>query len=250
MLPFTRHPLNRKVIDISASYLYETESDRWFLPAFSLDVLQRHEVYEDEQSWLSLLETLCIERNYHERLHRCTQIFIPINDTLDDHWFLFVINMGYVDCEIWDCKPAPQVDERRKDYASAAMKLLQKVFANEMRMAMPFNNPSFTISDPCSVHSQLNHHDSGIFVIRSMQHYLNQWYEGFNSADQRVRLALEIVRNPKNEVIDRVLFAAASDEAPQQPPEGKLQNDGREVGLDWQPMFTQGIKFTARRPRR
>lgn len=25
-----------QVIDISASYLYETESDRWFLPAFSL----------------------------------------------------------------------------------------------------------------------------------------------------------------------------------------------------------------------
>lgn len=55
----------------------------------------------------------------------------------------------------------------------------------------------------------------------------------FNSVDQRVRLALEIVRNPKNEVIDRVLFAAASDEAPQHPPEGKLQNDGSEVRLDW-----------------
>ncbi|KAK9943204.1 hypothetical protein M0R45_008820 [Rubus argutus] len=245
-----RHPLNRKVIDISASYLYETESDRWFLPAFFPDVLQRQEVYEDEQSWLSLLETLCIERNYHERLHRCTQIFIPINDTLDDHWFLLVISMGDVDCEIWDCKPAPQADERRKDYASAAMKLVEKVFANEMRMTMPFNSPSFTILDPCSVHSLLDHHDSGIFVIRNMQHYLNQWYEGFNSADQRVRLALEIVRNPKNEVIDRVLFAAASDEAAQQPPEGKLQNDGREVQLDCQPMFTQGIKFTARHPRR
>lgn len=72
----------------------------------------------------------------------------------------------------------------------------------------------------------------------------------FNSADQRVRLALEIVRNPKNEVIDRVLFVAASEEAPQHPPEGKLQNDGPEFQLDCQPMFTQGMKFTARRPRR
>ncbi|KAK9932444.1 hypothetical protein M0R45_019682 [Rubus argutus] len=133
--------------------------------------------------------------------------------------------------------------------ATKRMKLVEKVFANEMRMTMPFNSPSFTISNPCSVRSLLDHHDSGLFVIRSMQHYLNQWYEGFNSADQRVRLALEIVRNPKNEVIDRVLFAAALDEAAQQPPEGKLQNDGREVQLDCQPMFTQGIKFTARRPR-
>lgn len=49
------------------------------------------------------------------------QIFIPINDTLDDHWFLFVINMGDEECEILDCKPAPEADERRKDYASAAV---------------------------------------------------------------------------------------------------------------------------------
>lgn len=60
------------------------------------------------------------------------------------------------------------------------MKLLQKVFANEIRMATPLNNPSFTISDPCSVY-RLNHHDSGIFVIHSMQHYLNRWDEGVSS---------------------------------------------------------------------
>lgn len=179
------------------------------------------------------------------------QIFIPINDTIDDDWFLFVVNMEDKECEVLDCKPAAEADERRKDYASAAMKLLQKVFGNEMRIGrLNLNNPSFTISDRCSFHNQLNHHDSGIFVIRSMQHYRNRWDEGFNSADQRVRLALEIVKNPKNEVIDHVLSVVALEEAAQHPPKGKLQNDGPEVELNCQPILTQGMKFTPRRPRR
>ncbi|XP_050382408.1 uncharacterized protein LOC126799283 [Argentina anserina] len=59
---------------------------------------------------------------------------------------------------------------------------------------------SFTIINPESNHIQDNDHDGGIYVIRHMQYYNNRWYEGFNFVDQRKQLALEIVKNPLNEV--------------------------------------------------
>lgn len=47
------------------------------------------------------------------------------------------------------------------------------------------------------------------FPDLNMQHYRKRWYHRFHSADQRVRLALELVDNPKNEVI-RVVRSAIS----------------------------------------
>lgn len=65
------------------------------------DVLQRHEVYGDEQSWLSLLETLCIERNYHQRLHRCTQVrMLQMRSRTAEFYLVY----GYVIWSFTECK--------------------------------------------------------------------------------------------------------------------------------------------------
>lgn len=72
----------------------------------------------------------------------------------------------------------------------------------------------------------------------------------FNSADQRVRLALEIVKHPKNEVYDRVKLAVASDVLTPHHTLAKLHNGGPEDDIETKSMLTQGMKFIPRRPRR
>lgn len=50
------------------------------------------------------------------------QIYIPVHDTVDNHWFLLVINMVDADCEIFDSNPHPQSKDRRKEHANASVK--------------------------------------------------------------------------------------------------------------------------------
>lgn len=105
-----------------------------------------------------------------------------------------------------------------------------------MSFEVAFDFASFTIINPEFNPIQNNGHDCGIYVIRHMQHYGSRWYQGvsfeslygvmqchvvisvmtvympfqFNSEDQRIRLALEIVKHPRNEVRAAVNIAVTA----------------------------------------
>lgn len=60
----------------------------------------------------------------------------------------------------------------------------------------------------------------------------------FNSADQRVRIALEIVKHPKNKVYDFVKLVVASEVLTPHQTIAKLHNGGPEVDFQTEPMPT------------
>ncbi|KAK9943142.1 hypothetical protein M0R45_008761 [Rubus argutus] len=112
--------------------------------------------------------------------------------------------------EVWDNHPDSDSELRCLEYASAAIGILQIIFANEMTKAhdVYFHFPSFTVTIPDPNPTVGNNHDSGIYVIRHMQYYRRKWFRGFNYEDQRIRLALEIVNHPRNKINPSVVAAA------------------------------------------
>ncbi|XP_050364128.1 uncharacterized protein LOC126782844 [Argentina anserina] len=87
------------------------------------------------------------------------------------------------------------------------MGLLQRVFASELKCypLLLSKLESYRIIYPEINPTQSNEFDSGIFTVRNMQHYGDYWHDGFNSGDQRIKLALEIVNNPYNECLADVM---------------------------------------------
>ncbi|KAK9903068.1 hypothetical protein M0R45_001284 [Rubus argutus] len=144
--------LTREVINISSTYLFDFDCDCWFLPSLFSEAAEKAGSKEGDLNLISATITKCGLCRYQDRLHQCKQIYILIHDTLDNHWFLVVVNMVDADCKIWDSNPHPQAKDQRKEHANAS----------------------------------------------------------FNLVDQRVRIALEIVKHPKNEVYDRVKLENAN----------------------------------------
>ncbi|KAL6196484.1 hypothetical protein ACLB2K_032099 [Fragaria x ananassa] len=202
--------LNSEVINIMGAYIFGNSTVDWFLPTYF-------------------------------------SIFIPILDTVAKHWILAVVKVSYGDCEIWDSNPEVAAEQRRKDYVIAAIDLLLSVFAAELRESpwVCSEATSFTFFYPASCPIQVNDFDSGICVIRNMQFYDQRWHEGFNSGDQRMRIALEIVNNPLNECRDAVRESVYQ--------EHKNVSNSRNIpGSDTtDPLLIRaGMKFKPRVPRR
>ncbi|KAL6223961.1 hypothetical protein ACLB2K_002818 [Fragaria x ananassa] len=133
-------------------------------------------------------------------------IFIPINDDVLDHWFLVVANIIEDECEIWDNIPDLPAQQRRKNLVNGAMSLLGEIFSSHLReLDLPpsaFSSYSFTYPD--TARDVPNKCDSGIFTIRHMKYYRERWFSNFNSDDEPVRIAFEIVNNPMNECYKKV----------------------------------------------
>ncbi|ONI16897.1 hypothetical protein PRUPE_3G127900 [Prunus persica] len=55
---------------------------------------------------------------------------------------------------------------------------------------------------------QPNAVNCGIFFIRHMQYYRQLWYDQYNSNVQRMRLAIELLRNKKNQLRDAIIREA------------------------------------------
>ncbi|ONI14080.1 hypothetical protein PRUPE_4G261000 [Prunus persica] len=55
---------------------------------------------------------------------------------------------------------------------------------------------------------QPNAVNCGIFFIRHMQYYRQLWYDQYNSNVQRMRLAIELLRNEKNQLRDAIIREA------------------------------------------
>ncbi|KAL6144386.1 hypothetical protein ACLB2K_055079 [Fragaria x ananassa] len=202
--------LNSEVINIMGAYIFGNSTVDWFLPTYF-------------------------------------SIFIPILDTVAKHWILAVVKVSYGDCEIWDSNPEVAAEQRRKDYVIAAIDLLLSVFAAELRESpwVCSEAASFTFFYPASCPIQVNDFDSGICVIRNMQFYDQRWHEGFNSGDQRMRIALEIVNNPLNECRDAVWESVYQEQK-------NVSNSRNIPGSDTtDPLLIRaGMKFKPRVPRR
>ncbi|KAK9912278.1 hypothetical protein M0R45_036148 [Rubus argutus] len=165
--------LSSEVINISAAYLYERQSDCWFMPIFY-------------------------------------GIVILIYDGVEDHWFLLVVNITETEAEIWDSHRDCVKDNHRRECAIAA------VFADELRRfpELYIKLSSIKLIYPEVDPFVVNIFDFGIYVLRNMQHYRKRSYHRFHLADQRVRLALELINNPKNEVIHVVRSAVSTHKQP------------------------------------
>ncbi|XP_061990867.1 uncharacterized protein LOC133709221 [Rosa rugosa] len=105
---------------------------------------------------------------------------------------------------------------------------------------------SFSITYPERSPIHPTSQDSGIFVIRNMQFYRQRWYQGFNSGDQRVRLALEIVNHPMNDMAELVWQAAAEEVPNAVAAEGGVSASVNACGV----VAVAGMKFKPRRARR
>ncbi|XP_062020086.1 uncharacterized protein LOC133736560 [Rosa rugosa] len=153
---------------------------------------------------------MCGLKRFHRRLRFCKKIFTPLHDSMDDHWYLLVMDLHEKEALLWDSYPDPKSVGRRMHHARDVMTLMQKVFSCEMTMFgdVYYHFPSFSLTLAEGDRTNPQTFDSGIFVIRHMQHYLDPWSIGFVSEDQRNRVALEIVQSPRNEH-RRVVLAAA-----------------------------------------
>ncbi|KAM5583735.1 hypothetical protein ABKV19_003550 [Rosa sericea] len=175
-------------------------------------------------------------------------MFFPIHDRVLKHWFLAVVNIPDGECEIWDSNPVETAMTRRQEYAIASISLIEKVFGNELRtlpnLYAQFGSFAITYPGRGALHPRSE--DSGIFVIRNMQFYRQRWYLGFNSGDQRVRMALEIVNHPRNEILERVWLAAAEEVPYDVPTRGVIPLSRKEDTV----LPTSGMKFNPRRSRR
>lgn len=194
--------LSEYVINICGEYLYDNVSSSWFFPTCFGERAKDYIGQMPLQVWIDDTVRICRLRRFQGRMKHCAKIFIPLHDDPGKHWFLLVVHLPHNQAELWDSSPNEGGKLRRIDIAKAAIWLLDNVIKHDSQMSfeVAFNFASFTIINPEFNPIQDNSHDCGIYVIRHMQHYGNRWYQGFNSEDQRIRLALEIVKHPQNEV--------------------------------------------------
>ncbi|KAK9903755.1 hypothetical protein M0R45_000987 [Rubus argutus] len=198
--------LSSKVINISAAYLYEKDSNSWFFPTTFGEIASlEHGQPSSGVSVSSIIDSYGL-RQFHRCLKRCTEIFIPLKDDIRDHLFLLVMKLSQKNAELWDSQPDTGSGARRVEKARAA-----NIFANDMTKSQDvyYDFPSFPLSVPDGNPTNDNNHDSGIYVARHMQSYREKWFEGYNSDEQRSLLALEIVEHPKNKLLHLVTKAAS-----------------------------------------
>nr|XP_011467300.1 PREDICTED: uncharacterized protein LOC101308491 [Fragaria vesca subsp. vesca]XP_011467301.1 PREDICTED: uncharacterized protein LOC101308491 [Fragaria vesca subsp. vesca] len=197
--------ISSEVINLMGAYCFAKSTDCWFVPTYFSERAKEGACHPVQEAHLSATITLCGLRKFNGRIEGSERIFIPIMDDLCQHWFLAVVRF-VGDCEIWDSKPILASQQRRKDYVESAVNLLLSVFASELKQSpwVCSEAASFTYFYPAICTTEVNDYDSGVCVIRNMQFYGQRWYEGYNSGDQRMRIALEVVNSPLNECRDDV----------------------------------------------
>ncbi|XP_040363625.1 uncharacterized protein LOC112168724 isoform X3 [Rosa chinensis] len=218
-------PLLRKVIDISAAYLYEEDSKSWFFPTCFGEQAYSNHVSSNSHALVASTIHLCGLQRFHRCLKRCSKIFIPLHDEIEDHWFMLVMKLDRKSAEMWDSLPDIVSSARRFEKARVAMLLLQTIFENEMTksddVCMQMNmldrvfvrdiaedlNPHVSLGTlPFDMSSfgpiQRNTTDCGVFVIRNMQHYGTDWAAKYDSDGERASLVLECLLHQRNDVPD------------------------------------------------
>ncbi|XP_062011390.1 uncharacterized protein LOC133727976 isoform X2 [Rosa rugosa] len=202
--------ISSKVINISAAYLFEKESDSWFLPTnFGDQACYKNQSSKVETSLASIISECGLHR-FNRRLKWCSKIFIPIHDKMSEHWFLVVTRVSEKVVEIWDSNTDIVSFPRRHQMARDVILLMQKVFASDMKKPSDvyYQFSSFETKQPdCNPSNNIDW-KSGVYLIRHMQLYGQPWFEGFQSNKYRSALALGIMNNPKNEALKVVTESA------------------------------------------
>ncbi|KAL6186360.1 hypothetical protein ACLB2K_042480 [Fragaria x ananassa] len=246
--------ISSEVINIMGEYCFVNREDWWFLSTlFSERAKDYYDSYAGVQSYVSATISMCRLRKYCGRLKACKKIFIPILDDVVDHWFLVVANITEGECEMWDCIPDLPAQQRRKNMVNNVMSLLGEVFSSELEVSdvAPSALSSYSFAYPESSRIVPNKYDSGIFTIRHIQYYRERWFSVFNSADERIRIALEIVNNPMNECYKSVWDSVCREENEISECKELPATSGDVVGDHADPVTTtSGMKLKPRVPRR
>ncbi|KAL6197571.1 hypothetical protein ACLB2K_033179 [Fragaria x ananassa] len=205
-----RKKIKSKVINLYAAYLCEAEPTTWFFPTnFSERCPGSGKQCGRDESLGSIIKD-CRLHKFNRRLKRCSKIFIPVHDETLERWWLVLIKVRDGVVEIWDSNPEIASLSRRQEMASSLMLLVQKVFASDMKKPgdIYYDFPSFEVTVPKGSRWDANGYESGIYVMRHMAFYGEPWYDGFESVKERTEIALEIVKNSKNEELNSIRKSA------------------------------------------
>ncbi|KAI5334900.1 hypothetical protein L3X38_025033 [Prunus dulcis] len=151
---------------------------------------------------------LCRLARFNGRLKDCMQIYIPMHDDVMGHWYLLVCDIFHKKVEIWDSLPYGSHNKKRENDCHISLLYLDSVFHDDILSVFGtgWTFSSFSVVSPLDANPiQPNGVDCGIFVIRHMQYYRQLWYDRYDSNVQRMRLAIELLRNEKNQLRDAII---------------------------------------------
>ncbi|KAK9923013.1 hypothetical protein M0R45_031448 [Rubus argutus] len=193
------------VINMFASYLNQPDGSNWFFPTYFGEKAMNYKVSTGYTRWVEHTRSFCVLDTFATRIQDCRLIFIPMWEKgVVDHWYLLVVHPKEKYAEILDSAPHPDKDDGRKSVAKFALQMLDRVFMREIvldtKESVPFG--TFEFVAPKINPMQTNGHDCGVFLIRNMQHYGEDWSTKYVSEDHRANLSVECIRNPRNMVHD------------------------------------------------
>ncbi|CAB4309092.1 unnamed protein product [Prunus armeniaca] len=181
-------PLFDDIINVMADYLYDTTSTKWFLPTYFWSECAKFARPSDRMTSCARTHNFCLAR-FNGRLKDCMQIYIPMHEDK---------------AEIWDSLPDARHNKKRENDCHISVNSvfhddILSIFGTEWTFSF------FSVVSPLNVNPiQPNGVNCGIFVIRHMQYYCQLWYDRYDSNEQQMRLAIELVRNEKNLLCDAI----------------------------------------------
>ncbi|KAL6288544.1 hypothetical protein ACE6H2_006054 [Prunus campanulata] len=161
-----------------AEYLYDTTSTKWFLPTYFWSDDAKFVRPSDRMTSCARTHKLCRLARFNGRLKDCMQV----------GFYLLVCDIFHKKAEIWDSLPDARHNKKPE---------------NDCHIT---TFSSFSVVSPLDANPvQPNGVDCGIFVIRHMQYYCQLWHDQYDSNVQRMRLAIELLRNEKNQLRDVII---------------------------------------------
>ncbi|BBH02167.1 Aminotransferase-like, plant mobile domain family protein [Prunus dulcis] len=144
--------------------------------------------------------------------HTYMSIFIPILDRIGSHWYLLVVLMGDKKVELWDSLPGAKYNASRYQLAERIMKVLDYIYNDEIVKYFDkgWQFAKFNIVRTDKARRQLNGCDCGIFVMNWLEDIecTSHGSNKFQHASERVRVALSLLKNPKNKRLKEVRESA------------------------------------------
>ncbi|XP_021802249.1 uncharacterized protein LOC110746345 [Prunus avium] len=191
-----------------AEYLYDTTSTKWFLPTYFWSAGAKLVRPSDRTTSCGRTQKICRLARFNGRLKDCMQIYIPMHDEVIGHWYLLICDIFHKKAEIWDSLPDVRHNKKRENDCHITLLYLDSVFHEDILSVFGtgWTFSSFSVVSPLDANPiQPNGVDCGIFVIRHMQYYRQLWHDRYDSNVQRMRLAIELLRNEKNQLRDVII---------------------------------------------
>ncbi|XP_034219169.1 uncharacterized protein LOC117630574 [Prunus dulcis] len=202
--------INDGVLNAHVYYLQEKGSGNWYFPTYMAEQVQNT---RDGQLFELAVKLRRENTNrFTVGLKKCEKMFIPVFDRIGSHWYLIVVLPSDKKVEIWDSLPGPKYNAGRYQQAERIMKVLDHIYNEEIvnYFEKGWQFAKFNIVRTDKARRQVNGCDCGVFVMNWLQdiecrsHGSNK----FQHASERVRIALSLLKNPRNRRLKEVRESA------------------------------------------